>query len=105
MSVSEMIQFRKYLDSFLKLIELEAKHVNSKSDPIRIKAIKTIDFIQPKLRDITLFYVKKFCNHKRIANNNAYKTHIRKEIVERVRDYVELKLPRKYAKLLGTTLT
>lgn len=105
MAIKELVQFRVVLDELLKLIEFEEKHINSNSPIVRNKSVKTMTFILPKLKDITLFYVKKFCNHKIIANNNAYKTHLRKEIVERVRKHTELKLPKKYAKILRTTLT
>lgn len=103
MTVDDMISFRSYIDKFINLIKRDEKFIGSLSIHRRKIASKTLDFMLPRLRAITIFYIKKFCNEKFIASNPAFLSSLRVDILEEVRKHVDVELPRKYAKILRST--
>ncbi len=97
-----MISFRSVVDDLIHLIQYEEKHINSSVERLRIKAAYTLDFMYPRLKAITIFYIKKFCKEPAIAKNAAFLSSLRVDILEKVRKYTDVELPKTYAKLLKT---
>lgn len=104
MTVEEMISFRTFIEKFLHLISFEESFISSSIAPRREKASKTLDEMLPKLRDITIFYVRKFCNEPAIASNPAFVSSLRVDILEKVRDHTQVKLSKYLAKTLHTKM-
>ena len=103
MTIEEMMSFRTFVNEFLRLIKPEEKLINSSSVNRREKASKTLEFMLPKLRSMVQFYVKKFCNEKTLITNNAFRTGIRIDILQKAREHVSIPIPKTYAKMLKTT--
>jgi len=103
-SLSEMVDFRKFIESFIKLIKHEEKHISSNLLHIREKAAKHLDKMLPHLRNVTEIYIRKFCNEPAIASNPVYLSSLRVDILEKVREHVDVKLPKTYAKMLQTRI-
>lgn len=108
MTIEHLTKFRRLFDEFIKVIKEDEKYINSKSISRREKASKTLDFMLPTLRKITLHYIKRFCNERAIGGNidnpkdgnRAFLNHIKVDIIGKVRKHVDLELPKTYAKLL-----
>lgn len=103
MTVDELVTFRSFIGNFLRIIKPAEDRVNSKMPHIREKAARELDFWLPKLRSITLFGIKKFCNESVIKSNNAFLASLRVDILLEVRKHVDVPLPRMYYKVLRTT--
>lgn len=87
----------------LDLYQLEQKFVVSRNLYSRSKAATTVDFLTPKIRDITIFYIKKFCNNVSIARDQTRLLFLR-QLVKDVREWIHLPLTSKYAKILKTRM-
>ena len=103
MTIDQLVTFRGQIESFLRLIKEPEKNMNSKVASIREKAAKELSSVLPILRTLTLLYIKKFCNESAIASNNAFLSSLRVDILWKVREHVDVPLPKKYAKILKTT--
>lgn len=91
------------INTFLKMIDYHEGFIDSKSKARREEAAKVLDFMLPKLRSLTQFYIKKFCNEPAIASNNAFLANLRVDILWKVRSHVDVPLPKTYSKILKTT--
>ena len=102
MTLAELIDFRKFVNSYLKLISHAEKRSLSRSTRHRESASKLLDFSIPKFKSLAIYYIKYFCNDKNISSNNAYMTSIRVDILEKIRERMSLDLPKTYARMLKT---
>jgi len=98
-TIKEMDKVAKAIRILLELYRMESMFVVSNNLNARMRAVKTVDFLTPKICDITTYYVKKFCNTKSVSKDQTRLLFIRK-IIEDVRDLIWLPLSKTYALLL-----
>ena len=103
MTVDELVSFRNFINTYLRMISYHENYIDSKSISRREEASKVLEFMLPRLRAITIFYVKKFCNEPAIASNNAFLSSLRVDILNKVREHIDVPLPKTYAKILKAT--
>ena len=99
--IDELSTFRSLMKNLLKLYSMDKHLVISNIITRREPAIESIDFLTPKIRDIGLFYIRKFCKNKTIQTDTIYKTVLR-DIVTDIRKQIYFPLAKEYAKFIGT---
>jgi len=97
--IKEMEAVDRLIKQFIKLYKMEAPMVVSNQLTARTKAINTVDFLEPKIRDTLTFYVRKFCNNKHVSKDDTRLIYLRKIILD-VREFMWVPLSKTYAKML-----
>jgi len=101
--VEELNTFKATIKSMLKLYKMMEPLVCSRIISSREPAIECVDFLNPKIRDFAMFYIRRFCKHKTIQSDTIYKVVLR-EIVTLIRDHIYFPLPKEYAKFIGVKM-
>ena len=104
MRMNDAVLLRKFVDSSIALISSAEKNLNSKVEKRVKDSVKLLDAVLPKIREITSLYLKGLCNSKSVASNNAFIIFLRVDVLEKIREHTILELPKKYAKILKTTI-
>ena len=98
-TVKEMDKVSKTIKMLIELYRSEAIFVVSNQLYARNKAIATVDFLTPKIRDITTFYIRKFCGIKSVVEDQTRLLFLKKLVLD-VRANIWLPLAKTYAKML-----
>lgn len=83
----------------LKLYRKESVGIVSTQLQKRRESVSATDFLAPKIRDITTFYIRRFCNQKVIAEDQTRLLQLR-HLVEAVRTEMWFPVTKKYALML-----
>lgn len=87
----------------LSLYNIEKPSVNKRNITDRDSALKTLDYLEPKIRDIATFYIRKFCKSRSVKIDSVLRSILR-DIVNSIRDNIYFPLAKEYAKFIGVKM-